>query len=480
MSRVNTVRTRFAPSPTGFMHVGGARTALFAWLLAKQNNGQFILRIEDTDQSRAVAGSVEHILESLSWLGLSWDEGPDKDGTKGPYRQSERLAIYHQWAQKLIEEGRAYSDPYTPDQLNEFRAQAKAQKKPFLFREWRPSKLEEWDGKRPLRFLSNPRAFSWHDEVMGKLQAGPEVCDDFILIKSDGYPTYNFAHIIDDHLMDITHVIRSQEFIASVPRYLDLYDALGMKPPIFATLPFVMGPDGKKKLSKRDGAKDIMEYARSGYLPSALINFLATLGWNDGTEQELFTIEELQDKFSLSRVQKSGAVFDENRLLWMDGAHIRRLPLKELSSFAESYWPPEAQDVSQNYKDAVLLLVRERLKYLAELPALTEFFFVAPRPSIEDFADLLSNNSGIAELLHSSEQELQSSEFDEEDLEKKLRVLAQTKGVKPSVLFQAIRMAITGSKVAPGLFETLHVLGKEESLQRLGRTVQLLTVAGQT
>jgi glutamyl-tRNA synthetase len=260
-------RTRFAPSPTGFMHVGGVRTALFAWLLARQDKGQFLLRLEDTDKTREVAGSAEHIMESLHSLGLQWDEGPDIGGPHAPYRQSDRLDIYKEWAYKLIEKGRAYADPYSPDEVDKFRDEAKASKQPFLYRNHRPEFPPEWDGNQPLRFKSEPKAYQWHDAVLGDLSAGEEAVDDFILIKSDGFPTYNFCHIIDDLLMEITHVIRSQEFIASVPRYLNLYDALGIKWPILATLPYVMGPDGKKKLSKRDGAKDILEYIRGGYLP---------------------------------------------------------------------------------------------------------------------------------------------------------------------------------------------------------------------
>ena len=270
---VQKVRTRFAPSPTGFLHVGGIRTALFAWLVAKQAGGKFILRLEDTDKVREVEGSGEHIQESLKWLGLNWDEGP--------YKQSERLDSYKQWAQILIDNGHAYADPYSQSELEKLREKAKAEKRPFLFREHRPEHPPKWDGSQPLRFKSTPKAHKWHDQVMGDLQSGPESIDDFVLIKPDGFPTYNFAHIIDDHLMQITHVIRSQEFLPSVPRYLNLYEALGFDPPVLATLPYVMGPDGRKKLSKRDGAKDVLDYQKEGYLPAAMLNFLATLGWND-------------------------------------------------------------------------------------------------------------------------------------------------------------------------------------------------------
>ncbi|MCA9339095.1 glutamate--tRNA ligase, partial [Candidatus Saccharibacteria bacterium] len=276
-------RTRFAPSPTGLLHVGAARTALFAWLIARQNNGKFILRIEDTDKAREVEGSIAHIQESLHWLGISWDEGPKNGGKFAPYQQSQRLEIYRQWAQKLIDAGRAYADPYSPEELQSFREEAKANKKPFLYRNHRPENPPTWDGSQPLRFKSEPKSYTWNDAVMGELSSGKEVIDDFILIKSDNYPTYNFCHIVDDALMQITHVIRSQEFISSVPKFLNLYEALEIQPPIMATLPFVMGASGNKKLSKRDGAKDLLDYKREGYLPEALMNFLATLGWNDGT-----------------------------------------------------------------------------------------------------------------------------------------------------------------------------------------------------
>ncbi len=244
-------RTRFAVSPTGYMHVGGARNALFDWLIAKQTSGQFILRIEDTDQAREVEGAVQHIIDTLNWLGLEWDEGPDNGGPHEPYTQSERLGIYKEWGQKLVETGRAYADPYNPEEVQAFREQAQKDKRPFLYRDHRPENSPEWDGSQPLRLKSDPNTHTWHDEVMGELSAGMEAVDDFVLIKSDGFPTYNFCHIIDDHLMGITHVIRSQEFLASVPRYLNLYEALGIDKPVFATLPWIMAPGGKKKLSKR-------------------------------------------------------------------------------------------------------------------------------------------------------------------------------------------------------------------------------------
>ena len=275
---MTTIRTRFAPSPTGFMHVGAARTALFAWLLARQagNNGTFILRIEDTDKQREVEGSIAHIGDSLQWLGVQWDEGIAVGGPHQPYIQSERLEIYKEWAQRLVDAGRAYADPYSPQELDAFREKAKAEKRPFLYRDHRPEQPPAWDGSQPLRFKSNPQNYTWHDAVMGELSSGEEAIDDFIIIKSDGYPTYNFCHIVDDAIMEVTHVLRSQEFLSSTPKFLNLYDALKLKRPVLATLPFVMAIDGKKKLGKRDGAKDILDYGKEGYLPEAMVNFLAS------------------------------------------------------------------------------------------------------------------------------------------------------------------------------------------------------------
>jgi glutamyl-tRNA synthetase len=464
-------RTRFAPSPTGFLHVGGIRTALFAWLVARASGGQFVLRLEDTDQDREVSGSDQHIMDSLHALGLNYDEGPDIGGPYGPYRQSERLSLYKEWGERLIAKGRAYADPYSPQQLQEFREAAKAAKKPFLFRDHRPESPPTWDGSQPLRFLSEPTAYTWDDAVMGSLSAGAEAVDDFILIKSDGFPTYNFAHIVDDHLMELTHVIRSQEFLASVPRYLNLYEALGIEHPILATMPFVMGPDGKKKLSKRDGAKDVLDYLREGYLEEALVNFIATLGWNDGSEQELFSVTELIEKFSLSRVQSSGARFDEQRLLWMNGTYIRGLSLDDLCKRSEKFWPEEAASYDIEYKKAVLSLIQERLKYLGELPALTRFFFVdlPLDPSLISAHKQLSKlpDEEIKSLLEKAKTSLTASDFTAGDLKERLNRLLEQTGQKPAVLFSLIRIATTQAPSSPSLAESLEVIGKERSLARI-------------
>lgn len=474
----NTIRTRFAPSPTGFMHVGGVRTALFSWLIAKKAGGQFILRIEDTDKNREVIGSMEHIMESLTWLGITWDEGPDLGGPYAPYKQSERLLTYHEWALKLVESGRAYADPYTAAELEEFRAQAVAEKRPFLFREHRPENPPTWDGSQPLRFKSDPKPYTWTDAVMGNLTVGPEAIDDFILIKSDGYPTYNFCHIIDDYLMKCTHVIRSQEFISSTPKFLNLYEALGIPVPVLATLPFVMADDGKKKLGKRDGAKDVLDYRDEGYLPEVMVNFLASLGWNDGTEQELFSVQELIDKFDLSRVQKGGARFDETRLEWMNGAHIRALTIDNLYDRLSDYWHPAATNYPEEYKKQVLKLVQERLKKFSELADLTWFFFKDPSPS-DGLRDLVLSESGAEQLtaltfLESVYTLLEATTFDDTTLHDALYGLCEELGTKPGTLFKLIRVSIVGGVQAPGLFETMALLKKDTVLRRIATIKELL------
>lgn len=481
-----TIRTRFAPSPTGFLHVGGVRTALFAWLVARQSGGKFVLRIEDTDQKRLEPGSMQHIQDSLAWLGILWDEGPNQSGPYGPYQQSERLAIYKKWANRLVEEGRAYADPYSPAQVQSFREQAQAAKKPFLYRNHRPENPPEWDGSQPLRLKSEPQSYTWHDEVMGDLSSGPEVIDDIILMKSDGYPTYNFAHIVDDAEMKITHVIRGQEFISSMPNYLNLYDALGLERPVFATMPHIMNEQGNKKLSKRDGAKDILDYREEGYLPEAMRNFLATLGWNDGTEQEVFSTDELIDKFSLTRIQRSGARFDEQRLTWLNGQHIRLLyehdpaglyqiltPIgqPDPTQASPGFWPTHAYSVTREYREKVLGLAHDRLKFLNDMRQF-DYFFAEPTPRPE----LISDNKQLKKLNEDEQYALLKTVFDSfsattiwnsESIQTILNDLLRITGSKPGVLFSLIRIVTTWAPFSPQLNDTLALIGREKTLARI-------------
>ncbi len=525
-----TVRTRFAPSPTGFLHVGGIRTALFAYLVAKQADGQFVLRFEDTDKKREVPGSAEHLISSLKAIGIEYDEGPDIGGPYGPYIQSQRLDRYREWAQKLIDEGRAYADPYTPEQIQAFRDQAVAAKRAFRYRDHRPETPPTWDGTQPLRFKSEPKSYTYHDQVMGDITTSPEVVDDFILMKSDGYPTYNFAHIIDDLEMRITHVIRGQEFISSMPNYLALYEALGFdmalprtreviaksspegdvparasqapqadfqspveRPlqendlamtdrkkhllPIFAHMPHIMNEQGNKKLGKRDGAKDVLDYIRDGYLPETMISFIASLGWNDGTEQEVFTKQELIEKFSLDRVQRSGARFDEKRFLWMNGHFIRELSLDELADRIEFFWPEAAKKAPESYKKQVLALAQDRLKTLRDLPSLTSYFFEEPTPDTQ----LITENKQLKKLSDAERSHLLSaaksafealSTWTPESIQDCLNQLLETTGQKPGTLFSLIRIATTWAPFSPQLNDTLALLGRERTLSRLAQAIE--------
>ena len=472
-------RTRFAPSPTGYIHVGNVRSALYPYLIAKQTGGDFILRIEDTDQARFVKGAEDLILDTLKWLGLNWNEGPiygrkgQESGDFGPYHQTDRREIYLDWARKLIEKGLAYTDPYSPEEVEEFRNKAKAEKRAFLYREHRPKNPPEWKIGMPLRFKTPEiKRYTWHDAVMGELSAGPEALDDFILIKADGLPTYNFAHIVDDFEMKVTHVIRGSEYVASTPKYLSLYEALEIEPPILAHLPHILAPEGNKKLGKRDGAKSVSEYRADGILPEAMLNFLAQLGWNDGTEQEIFTKEELIEKFSLDRVQKSGARFDEQRLLWLNGQWIRRISLDDLFERVQDFWGKNAQNASEEYKKEVLSLVFDRLKTLKDLPLASEYFFAEQKSDLE----MISKNKQLKKLEKSQILELLSlginkfemiENWNDNEIQNTLNQLLEETGQKPGILFQIIRISLTWAPFSPALNQTLRAIGKNESLKRL-------------
>ena len=476
-------RTRFAPSPTGFLHVGGVRTALFNYLLAKQTGGRFILRLEDTDQERFVAEGVGQIVDSLEWLGLTPDEGfwiSEGEHRSLEHVQSERhkRGYYQKYADQLLEQGKAYRDWTTPEQLKKLRQQAQAAKKPFIFR--KDMAMLEGDPDQPhvIRFSAGGQGKAgWDDAVRGRLEVDRTTIDDFIIIKSDGFPTYNFANVVDDHDMDVTHVLRGEEFIPSTPKHLLLYEALGFEAPAFAHLPVINGADGKK-LSKRTGDVNVLDYRDKGYLPAALLNFLALLGWNDGTEQEIFTPDELKDKFKLEQVNTSPAVFDQKRLDWISGHHIRAAGLDDLYARSKGFWPESAANADDDYKKRVLDVVRERLKYFAELPQLSGFFF-------EDLPidpKLIANHKQLGKmdknelkgLLEQARDSLAGSDFSADDLSRRLNDLLERTGQKPAVLFSLIRIATTQAPASPGLADTLAVLGKERSLSRIDAQIDSL------
>lgn len=472
-----TVRTRFAPSPTGFMHAGSVRTALFSWLYARKHGGEFILRIEDTDQEREVEGSVGHIIESLKWLGIEYDEGPDIGGPHDPYYQSARLELYRRYADQLIAAGFAYPDPYTEEELGAFRAQAEEEKRPFLYREHRPEAMDEWDGTRPLRFrVPEVKRYTWTDLVRGELSAGEEALDDFILIKSDGFPTYNFAHVVDDIEMGITHVMRGEEFISSTPKFLSLYDALDTAPPSFATLPPILGPDGKKKLSKRDGAKDLLEYRDEGYLPQAMRNFLALIGWNPGTEEEVLGDEELIAAFDLSRVQKGGGAFDEQKLLhinreWMrclsDEDFIQEGKLEASDTGRLLAAIPLLKERAYTFKEARDMLSGE-LSCLFNEPVLDTAQLTAKSAS-DVVKTHLQAISGLIETL----PDLASADEIKKALMPYADAIPKEEGGRGAALWP-LRYALSGQERSPDPFTLIHILGKDESLMRIKKAVASL------
>lgn len=478
-SDTSPVRVRFAPSPTGLLHIGGLRSALFNWLYARHTGGTFVLRLEDTDRARLVDGSAAQIAESLAWLGLTPDEGPDQAGSHGPYVQSQRLDIYRQHADKLLDAGYLYRSWETPEQLESARQEAAAGKQPYRYRREQFNQDGDINLPHVLRFdvrkaAQGLTAITWDDPARGQLSFGPHEQDDFVAVKSDGYPTYHFASVVDDHLMAISHVLRGDEWIPSTPKHLLLYRAFGWEPPVFAHLPVILGPDGKKKLSKRDADVDTLAYERKGYLPEAVLNFLASLGFNDGSTQELFSRKELINIFDLGRIQRSPAAFDTQRLDWLNGAYIRGLSLDELLPRCDRFWPASAHTATTAYKQRVLGLVQERLKYLAELPELTDFFFQDPEVGGEQVALLTKRSQDAKTILQAACTQLENLEFDEPALEEGLRDLAEQSGHKTGVLFGLIRIAITGQAAAPGLFETLATLGKEASLRRMQRAIDAL------
>lgn len=470
------VVTRFAPSPTGFMHVGNLRTALYAWLWAKKNNGTLILRIEDTDKEREVAGAREHILKVLNWVGINWDEGPDIGGPHAPYVQSERLDLYKKYAQKLIDKNLAYPDPYSNDEVDGFREKAELDKKAFLFREHRPENFEKWDGTKPLRFkVPEIKSYKWHDLVFGDLSAGPEALDDFVLIKSDGFPTYNFCHIVDDIEMGVNCVIRGQEYIASIPKFISLYEALEVEPPEFVCLPHIMDKDGNKKLGKRDGAKDALEYRGEGYLPEAMVNFLALLGWHPSSDQEVFTVEELIKNFDIERIQKSGAQWDDVKLDWINKEHIKKLAERnpeELKNKIFEYLPKELQN------SKLISIITERISKFSDVKKMVEageldFFY--KKPEYEKSKLIFKNTSQekISENLKLAVSALEKIDENNFELNKIKEVLMEVANGLESrgELLHPIRYALSGLDKSPDPFIIADILGKNETISRLQKGI---------
>jgi len=452
------------------------RTALYAWLWARKNNGTFILRIEDTDKAREVPGSREHLMESLVWLGINWDYGPDKPGPFGSCIQSERLPSYQKWAQVLIDKGLAYPDPYTDEELETFRAQATAEKKPYLYRNHRPTSFDVWDGTKPLRLkVPEIKRYTWFDAARGELSAGEEMLDDIILIKSDGYPTYNFAHIIDDHEMGVTHIMRADEFISSTPKFLSIYDALGFSYPTFVTLPPILRDDRTKKLGKRDGAKDILEYRTEGYLPEAMANFLALIGWNPGTEQELFTTEELIASFDINRIHAAGAALNEEKLAWMNRQHLLKKDEVFLRDYVRSALGESITSSAQWDEDRftrLLPTILERTSTAVDIKTADEageYSYAFSTPEYDVSLLQWKNDDSVAaakpRLLHVRAL-LATTDFSSpESIKTAIWPYADEVG-KGEVLWP-LRTALSGKAQSPDPFTLAYILGQSETIARL-------------
>ncbi len=477
--------TRFAPSPTGYIHIGNVRSAIYPYLVAHQTGGKMILRIEDTDRERYVEGATELIEDTLKWLGLEWDEGPLVGGPNQPYFQSERTDIYIKWAKKLIESGRAYADPTPSEKIDEYRKECSEKKIPFLYRNFRPENPPEWEPGMPIRFKTEPKEYSWNDAVMGDMHTGPEVLDDIILIKRDGYPTYNFAHIVDDAEMGVTHVMRGVEYLSSTPNYLAIYEALGLERPILVSLPHILAPQGNKKLGKRDGAKSVTEYRDDGVLAEAMLNYLACLGWNDGTEQEIYTKEELIEKFSIDRIQNSGARYDETKLLWMNGQWIRKIfdeqGARALYDRTVNFWPESAASWSEEYRIKVLSIIYDRLKTLSDLKEMTGYFFTDPAVD----TDMIKSNKFLKKLSEAEIEDLmkksvakisaiEAENWTADKIQDVLNELLAETGKKPAELFSLIRIALTFAPFSPALNLTMEVLGRDTTLARLNEVTRSL------
>ena len=503
------IRVRYAPSPTGFPHVGNIRTALFNWLFARHHGGSFVIRIEDTDVARTVEGALESILSGLRWLGMDWDEGPEVGGEYGPYFQSQRRPLYREAAERLISQGDAYYCYCSPQRLDEMRKEQQKHKQPPGYdRTCRDlsageRKKKEAEGITPVVRFKAPLdgQITFNDLIRGEVTFQYSTIDDLVLLKSDGYPTYHLASVVDDHSMEISHVLRAEEWLSSTPRHLLLYDRLGFEPPQFAHLPMILGTD-RSKLSKRHGAVSITEYQEKGYLPETMVNFLALLGWSLDDKTEMFTMEELVANFSLERISRTAAIFNVEKLDWMNGVYIRSLSPEDFVQralpFLDSGLPSEIKrPLPEEYVKQIMPLIQERAKTLAEVPELTDFFFIdqlrydpalligkkmdrestvkALETAKQELGKLVVLQESATMVLEGEQQKLgQLEAFDAESLEVTLRQLAEELGLKTGQLFGALRTATTGRTAAPPLFQTMAVLGKELCLKRIAAALALL------
>lgn len=474
-------RLRFAPSPTGSAHIGTIRTAVFDWLYARHTGGTFILRIEDTDRSRYVPGSLEELMESLRWMGMQWDEGPEAGGDYGPYFQSERLDYYHKYADQLIAEGKAYHCYCSKERLEELRKLQEAAKQPpgydRLCRNLTPEERDAYAAANPapvIRFAMNREGTTEFDDVVrGHVSFDNALQDDFVIIKADGFPTYHFASIVDDRLMKTTHVIRGEDWLPSAPKHLQLYDAFGWEPPVFVHVPNIIDETGRK-LSKRHAATDFMGYIRDGYLPDAMLNFLATMGWSSGEDKKLFSRDELVEKFSLEGIVKHPATFDLLKLNDLNGEYIRMMPVEELAEMilprlqAAGYVSGSPTPEERAYLMEVTELIQPRLVVLKDAPEQASFFYSDEFDYDEKGVEKHFKQESAPALLKALIEGLGAVQpWDLEPIEQAVRAAAQQLGLKDAQAIHTTRLAVTGRTGGPGLFELVRVIGRGRCLKRL-------------
>ena len=484
---MSEVRVRFAPSPTGYLHIGGARTALFNWLFARKMGGKLILRIEDTDIARLKEDSVSQILTSLKWLGINWDEGPEVGGDHGPYYQSERFDIYKKYCQQLVDEGKAYYCFCTPEELEAEREKQHQAKQPFRYartcRDLTPDEVKariDAGASYSVR-LKIPAEGNVvvHDLIHGDVTFNMDQYDDFVIMKSNGIPTYNFAVVIDDHLMGMTHVMRAEEHLSNTPKQLLVYEAFGWEPPKFGHMSMILAPD-RSKLSKRHGATSVEEFRSQGYVAEAIVNYLTLLGWGPGDEREMFSLQETVELFELEQMSKKAAVYDTKKLTWMNGQYLSELPLEKIlpevkpffikDGYVDEAWFAENEEYFAKLVDTV----RVRVKTLQEIADASDYFF----KDVESY-----DEKGVAkhfkpEAVALLEQCIAAVEADDvyslETTEAAYNKIAADNGLALGKVIHPTRLALTGRTVSPGMFDVMVLLGKKKTLERLHKAVEFI------
>lgn len=484
---MSEVRVRFAPSPTGYLHIGGARTALFNWLFARKMGGKLILRIEDTDIARLKEDSVSQILTSLKWLGINWDEGPEVGGDHGPYYQSERFDIYKKYCQQLVDEGKAYYCFCTPEELEAEREKQRQAKQPFRYartcRDLTPDEVKariDAGASYSVR-LKIPAEGNVvvHDLIHGDVTFNMDQYDDFVIMKSNGIPTYNFAVVIDDHLMGMTHVMRAEEHLSNTPKQLLVYEAFGWEPPKFGHMSMILAPD-RSKLSKRHGATSVEEFRSQGYVAEAIVNYLTLLGWGPGDEREMFSLQETVELFELEQMSKKAAVYDTKKLTWMNGQYLSELPLEKIlpevkpffikDGYVDEAWFAENEEYFAKLVDTV----RVRVKTLQEIADASDYFF----KDVESYDEKGVAKHFKTEAVALLEQCIAAVEADDvyslETTEAAYNKIAADNGLALGKVIHPTRLALTGRTVSPGMFDVMVLLGKKKTLERLHKAVEFI------